>query len=118
LDFEIPAGHALVNRYLHRMVFSFAFIDDVTQKRLSQSIQQMTGTISVNADVDDILSSIPLKVESNAICVNLAWIDALYSSEIPISSLSYLSHVSVSAHLSQSKSSTESIADIIRALIL
>jgi hypothetical protein len=117
LDFEIPAGHSRVNLYLHRMVLSFAFIDDVAQKRLSQSIQQMAGTISANVDVDYILSSIPLKVESNAICVNPARIDALYSSEIPISSVPYLSYVPVNAHLSQSEPSTASIADITRVLI-
>jgi hypothetical protein len=116
LDFEIPAGHSLVNLYLYRMVFSFAFIDEVAQERLSQMIQQMPGTVSANADVDYILSSIPLKVESNAVCVNPAWIDALYSSEIPISSVPYLSHFRFNAHSPQSEPSTASIADITRAL--
>jgi hypothetical protein len=35
-------------------------------------IQQMAGTISADADVDYILSSVPLEVESNGICVNPA----------------------------------------------
>jgi hypothetical protein len=57
-----------------------------------------------------------MKVESNAICVKPAWNDARYSSEIPVSSVSFQDHFPVNAHTRQSNPRSGLAGDITRTL--
>jgi hypothetical protein len=71
---EFPPGdhHPLITLHLHTMAFCFIFADDAALIRLGEMIQRMAGTISESADADYIITPIPMKVGSNAICVNPA----------------------------------------------
>jgi hypothetical protein len=99
------------------LAFCFVFVDDAAQIRLGEMIQRMAGTISESADADYIITSIPMNVGSNAICVNSDWIDALYWSDTLVSSIGYVSNIP-SSHPTNtpSKQKPSIIDDIISEL--
>jgi hypothetical protein len=108
-----PAGYyPLINLYLHKMIFSFALIAGGKQARLSLMIQGMTGTISADTKVDNIISPIPLSVDSKAVCVKPSWIHALYGTDGFFSPVEFVTRPPVAPHNPRSKPQITSLHEI------